>query len=138
MIHDTHSISKKFKNFFSNLAESLLIKFLKPSYKYNLISGIQYYSSFVFTAGFVWLALLKKIIQDIKRCKAVGVHKFSGKFLKVGLDILAKPVSTLCNLSVYRGVFPDACKVAKLKPIFQNGKKLIHQATDQFLRSLER
>ena len=36
---------------------------------------------------------------------------------------MAKPISTLCNLSISQGVFPNTCKVAKLKPIFRKGKK---------------
>ena len=49
--------------------------------------------------------------------------KLSGRFLKDGANILAKPISTLCNLSISQGIFPSACKVAKLKPIFEKGKK---------------
>ena len=62
-------------------------------------------------------------MQDIKSSKAAGVDKLSGKFLKNGFDILAKPVSALCNLSISGGVFSSACKVAKLKPIFKKEKK---------------
>ena len=62
-------------------------------------------------------------MQDIKSSKAAGIDKLSGRFLKDGADILAKPVSSLCNLSIARGVFPSACKVAKLKPLFKKGKK---------------
>ena len=39
-------------------------------------------------------------MQDIKSFKAARVDKLSGKFLKDGADILAKPVSALCNLSI--------------------------------------
>ena len=61
-------------------------------------------------------------MQDIKSYKTVGVDKLLKNFdiLKIA-DILAKPVSVLYNLSVCRSVFPNACKVAKLKPIFQKG-----------------
>ena len=38
--HNTRSVSKTFKNFFSNLAESLLINLSKPPDKYNLKSVI--------------------------------------------------------------------------------------------------
>ena len=40
LTHDTRSISKVFKNLFSNLAESLLTKLSKPPDKYNLKSVI--------------------------------------------------------------------------------------------------
>ena len=43
LTYDTCSISKSFKNFFSNLAKSLLIKLPNPPDKYNLQSVIRYY-----------------------------------------------------------------------------------------------
>ena len=62
-------------------------------------------------------------MQDIKSSKAAGADKLSGKLLKGGDDILANPVSAICNLSTSRGVIPSACKVSKLKRIFKRGKK---------------
>ena len=127
LTHDTRSISKIFKNFFSDLAEFLFIKLPKPPDKYKLKSVIQYYSSFAITADFCFFGTTEKqvlkIMQDIKSSKAARVDKLSGRFLKDGADILPKPVSALCNLSISRGVFPNACKIAKLKPIFKKGKK---------------
>ena len=64
-----------------------------------------------------------KIMQVIRSSKAAGIGKISWKILKDGGDILARPVSALCNLSFSWGVFPSACKVAKLKPIFKKGKE---------------
>ena len=79
---DTRSISKIFKNFFSNLAESLLIILPKPSDNYNLKSVIQYYSLAI-TAEFCLVGTTEKqvlkIMQDIKSFK-VGVDKLSGRF----------------------------------------------------------
>ena len=103
LIHDTRLISKTFKNFFSNLAESLLIKLLKPPDKYNLQSVIQCYSSFVITADFCLIDTTEKqifkIMQDIKSSKAAGVDKLLGRFLKDCADTLTKPISSFCNLS---------------------------------------
>ena len=62
-------------------------------------------------------------MSNIESSKAAGVDKLSGRFLKDGVNILAKPISALCNLSISQGVFPSTCKVAKLKPIFKKGKK---------------
>ena len=61
-------------------------------------------------------------MTNIVSSKAAGVDKLSGRFLKDGANILAKPISELCNLSISQGVLASACKVAKLKPIFKNGK----------------
>ena len=77
--------SKIFKNFFSNLVESLLIKLLKPD-KYILKSIIEYYSSFAITADFCLVGTTEKqifkIMQDIKSSKTAGVDKLSERFLK--------------------------------------------------------
>ena len=46
LTYDTRSICKIFKNLFSSLAESFLIKLPNPPDKYNLESVTNYYSSF--------------------------------------------------------------------------------------------
>ena len=49
------------------------------------------------------------------------------------MQIFAKPISKLCNLSMALESFPGACKFAKAKPLFKEGSKWIHQITDQYL-----
>ena len=73
LTYDTRTISKVFKNFFSSLAEFLLIKLLSPSDKYNLESVINYYSSSTIVDDF---SLSK--ISKIKMSKVVGIDKLSG------------------------------------------------------------
>ena len=43
--------------------------------------------------------------------------------MKDGARVLAKPISELCNLFMALGSFPDACKIAKVKPLFKKGSK---------------
>ena len=62
-------------------------------------------------------------MQNIESSKAAGVDTLWGKFLKDAADILAKPISAHCNLLISRGVFPNTCKVTKLKSIFKKGKE---------------
>ena len=62
-------------------------------------------------------------MQDIKSSKAARVDKLSARFLKDDAGILVKPVSAFCNLSIFWGVIPSVCKVAKLKPILKKDKK---------------
>ena len=124
---DKKTIAKIFKYFFSNLAESLLIKLPNAPNKYNIESVFQYYSKFIIEKPF-HLSITSqeevfKIIQNIGISKAAGIDNLSGKFLKDGAEILAKPLSEICNLSITSRTFPNACKVAKLKPIFKKGKK---------------
>ena len=128
LTYDTRSISKIFKNFFSNLAKSLLIKLPNPPDKCNLQSVIRYYSSFTISDDFCLSNTSEekvlKIMTNIESSKAATIDKLSGRFLEDGAIILAKPISGLCDLSISQGVFPSACKVAKLKPIFKKGKKI--------------
>ena len=53
--------------------------------------------------------------------KAAGIDDLSEKFLKDGANILAKPISELCNLSIKFSLFPTDCQIAKLKPLFKKG-----------------
>ena len=41
-----------------------------------------------------------ELLKDIDEIKAVGMDNLSGKFLKNGATVLAKPISQICNLSV--------------------------------------
>ena len=49
--------------------------------------------------------------------KAAGLDNLSGKFLKDGATILAKPRSQICNLSIKYFTFPNDCKIAKLRGV---------------------
>ena len=64
-----------------------------------------------------------KILKNFDESKAPGIDDLSGIFLKAGDSLLATPVTQLCNLSISSGRFPDACKIAKLKPLFKKGSK---------------
>ena len=55
-----------------------------------------------------------KVMINIESSKAVGVDKLSGRFLKEDTNILAKPISAFCNLSISKGIFPNACKKTDL------------------------
>ena len=121
LTYDTRTISKVFKNFLSSLAEFLLIKLPSPSDKYNLESVVNYYSSFTIADDFSLNKIsenkvLKRILK-IEMSKAVGIDKLSERFLRDAAEILSRPICEICNLSITRGVFPDACKIEKLKPI---------------------
>ena len=59
-------------------------------------------------------------MTNVESSKAAGVDKLFGRF--DGTNILVK-TSALCYLSISQGVFLNACKIAKLKPIFKKGKK---------------
>ena len=51
------------------------------------------------------------------------MDNISGRFLKVGADMLAIPVTQICNLSIKLHHFSNNCKLAKLKPLYKKGPK---------------
>ena len=53
----------------------------------------------------------------------MGLDNLSGKFLKDGTTVLAKPISQICNLSIKYSIFLSYCKIAKLKPLFKKDSK---------------
>ena len=66
---------------------------------------------------------LFNVLKNVEVTKAAGLDQISGKFLKDGARILAKPISELCNLSITLGSFSNAFKIAKVKPLFKKGSK---------------
>ena len=69
------------------------------------------------------LETIKKILACLEASKALGLDGISSKFLKDGAEVLALPLCNLVNLSIKQSLFPDQCKIAKLKPLFKKGSK---------------
>ena len=129
LTHAIKTMSKVFKDFFSNLAESALAKLSSdPSNKYNLESVILYYSHFAISEVFHIKSSSEEkvfiIMEKLEISKAAGIDKLSGWFLKDGTEISSKTISEIYNLSTSHGIFLNASKVVKLKPIFKKGKKV--------------
>ena len=61
-------------------------------------------------------------LKELKTNKATGIDNLSGCFLKDGSNVLATPIAQICNLSIKLSAVPDACKIAKLKPLYKKGK----------------
>ena len=64
-----------------------------------------------------------KLFKDLDENKALGLDNLSGKFLKDGTTLIAKPISQICNLFIKYSIFPSVCKIVKLKPLFKKGSK---------------
>ena len=65
--------------------------------------------------------------------KAAGINNLSGKFLKDGANILAEPISEICNLSIKYFIFPIDCQTAKLKPLYKKGSTTLRRNYRPFL-----
>ena len=117
-----------FKNFFSNLAKSLLEKLPPPKKKFGMKSTEEYYIKIrggceTFAFHNVTIKAVEKLLKNIDVSKATGIDQVPAKFIKDGAPIIAKHLTSIINLSIKHGVFPTKSKIAKLKPLFKKGEK---------------
>ena len=49
-------------------------------------------------------------MRDIDTSKAAGIDGLSGRFLKDGANVLAKPVTDICNFPISLKKFPSTLK----------------------------
>ena len=117
-----------FKSFFSNLAHNLVSKLPPSPNAFTESKVASYYNNikfkdlnFEFSETFPEKIL--NILEGLNAYQAAGIDNLSGKFLKDGTDIIALPISQLCNLSIKLNLFPRSCKIAKVKPHFKKGSK---------------
>ena len=158
--HDTNLVLGGFKDYYSNLAGKLLKQLPKPLNKFTLNTVFQHYKGIIQTDSFNLATVSENTILNILKntnvSKETGLDNLSGHFLKDGTEVLAKPITDLCNLSFASGKLPDSCKRAKLKPMYKKGslteasnyrpisllpliskviEKVIHDQTSTFLNS---
>ena len=102
--HSVHKLpggAKKFdieavKNYYNDVFESIKTKLNSPTIQSNTISNL------------------------LKACnvnKVAGIEEVSGRFLEDGADMLVTPITQVCNSSIKLSLFPNDCKLAKLKPL---------------------
>ena len=113
-----------FKNYFSSLAQNLVSKLPLSSNTFSESKIASYYDNNAMSKDLNFQLLetfpgkILIILQGLNPSKAAGIDNFSGKFLKDGLHVLARPISQLCNLSIKLNSFPRSCKIAEVKPLF--------------------
>ena len=75
----------------------------KPPNKFTLNPVFQHYKGIIQTDSFNFATVSEKTILNISKItnvsKAVGLDNLSGRFLKEGAEVLAKPITDLCNQS---------------------------------------
>ena len=123
-----------FKYFYSDLAGKLVRKLPVALNKFKNNSTKQYYMNIEkscrnFEICNATLETIKKILAFLDTSKALGLDEISSNFLKHGAEILALPLCNLVNLSVKQSLFPDECKITKLKPYLKRSLKVTRKIT---------
>ena len=109
-----------FKNYFSSLAQNLVSKL--PSWPNIFIESkvASYYDNNAVSKDLNFQLLeaspekIVSILKGLNPFKAAGYQSLSGKFLKDGVQVLARPISQLCNLSIKFNSFPRSCRLLKV------------------------
>ena len=101
------------------------MKRAKPPNKFTLNTVFQHCKGIIqsdsFNLATVSENTILTIVKNTEVSKVAHLDNLSGRFLKDGAKVLAKPVTDICNLSITSGKFPDSCKLAKLKPTYKKG-----------------
>ena len=105
------------------MAESFVNMLPKAHNKCSINTVIKYCEHMIqdyhFDLAFVFENSILTILKSTQFSKAADLDSLSGRFLKEGAKVLAKPISNLCYLSINSEKFPDLCEVAKLKPLYK-------------------
>ena len=124
---DDKTNSNTFKEFYCNLASDLVNKLPPPSNKFGMNSVRIYYQNILdllpcqFKFSMAEEEKVYKLLKNLDIDKAAGLDNLSARFLKDGSEVLAKPITQICNLSIKYSIFPTDCQIAKLKPLFKKG-----------------
>lgn len=65
--------------------------------------------------------ILRKIFSRFKPNMSTGIDGLNKKIYKVCESELNKPLIHLIKVSIWSEVFPDKCKVTKVRPAFKKG-----------------
>ena len=128
ILFDTKENANIFKNFFSNLAESLLKKLPCRTNRFGLSSVEKYYKDKLngkekFKFQEVSESSVEKLLKEIDTSKATGIDQIPAKFLKDAAPVISVHITKIINLSIKTETFPSECKIAKLKPLYKKGAK---------------
>ena len=114
---DDKTNANTFKESFCNLASDLVAELPPPSNKFGISSVRNYYQNILdlLPSKFKFLNFnedfVLKLFKFMNIDKAACIDNLSGKFLKDGANILAKPISKICNISIKYSIFPTDCQI---------------------------
>ena len=104
MFFEPKDVSRIFKNFYENLAQSLVDKLPAAPNKFNNETTKLYYDNMKINGELKFAEIDSTQIFDILRKtninKAPGIDKLSGIFIRDGAEILATPISQIVTFQL--------------------------------------
>ena len=126
---DPFTISELFNKFYSNLPNDLAQKLSTAARKFDIEAVKNCYNMFELGHNKLNFQTVQSntIFNLPKACnvnRALRIDNASSKFLKNGANMLANPITQICNLSIKLFHFLKDRKLAKLKPLYKKGTKI--------------
>ena len=122
VISDKNVICDKFNSFFTGIGPSLANAIPNQNRKPESYMNYTLINSMFLTM--VTDEEIVKIVNDLKD-GAPGYDDIPASLLKMSLPCITAPLVHISNLSLSEGVFPDACKIANVVPLFKNGDPML-------------
>ena len=128
IVSDNTEIANQFNDHFANITSSVDLgdARLYPNSDYisEFVASKLPSSAPLFTIPPISEQDVESSLSRLKSNKAVGLDGVDGYFLKIAASAISNSLTTVFNLSISSGVFPDAWKVAKVTPLFKEGSLL--------------
>ena len=122
-ITNSQDIASKFNDFFASIGQNL-------SSKININDNSLQFTDYLnrptekrFSFQPITEKEIMSIIGNLKNKNSSGKDEISNKLLKSIKHEISKPLSVIINQSLVTGIYPDALKIAKVKPLYKKGDK---------------
>ena len=120
-IADQKEIADQFNIFFSNIGSTLSDSIEIDDSTLDFTDYLNNPTQHHFNFNTITESETLSIINKLKNKNSSGKDEISNKLLKSIKDEIAKPLTIIINQSLKTGVFPDALKIAKVKPLYKKG-----------------
>lgn len=116
-------ILNEFNKFFSNVGRRIADSFdVSDNSFHNYLPG-DLGHSFSFTQ--ITREVVEELISDLAPKTSTAADGLSSKIVKHLKHELSDPLCVVINQCLRKGIFPDALKVARVKPLFKKGSQLL-------------
>ena len=120
-ITDHKEIADQFNIFFSNIGSTLSDSIEINDNTLDFTDYLNNPTEHRFNFNRITESETLSIINKLKSKNSSGKDEISNKLLKSIKDEIAKPLTIIINQSLKTGIFPEALKIAKVKPFYKKG-----------------
>ena len=112
VVNNPQLIANKFNEFFTNVGPSLATKIPHSTADHKSYLSGSFRDSFF--ASPTTPDEIINIVSSLKSSNSEGVDGINVNVIKASIDLLASPLSQMCNISFSTGIVPDKLKISKV------------------------